>query len=187
MCIPLQRGPGSKAPRDGAFWEGVSIYSVRLTKSQVRWGLGRGHWLLMGYPLQEWLQYIDGGRRKVTEDKLRGVEGEVRAEQLFQEVWLRRERGCGRGFPGGAVVGLSAATASAWVWSLARKRRSRELCSVAKRKETKKHDFPLMILLYLKKGVEFLSGSVVRTVELSLPRPGFDLVGQINKYREVIF
>ena len=58
---------------------------------------------------------------------------------------------------------------------------------MAKRKETKKHDFPLMILLYLKKGVEFLSGSVVRTVELSLPRPGFDLVGQINKYREVIF
>ena len=69
----------------------------------------------MGYPLQEWLQYIDGGRRKVTEDKLRGVEGEVRAEQLFQEVWLRRERGRGRGFPGGVVVGLSAATASAWV------------------------------------------------------------------------
>jgi len=59
----------------------------------------------MGYPLQEWLQYIDGGRRKVTEDKLRGVEGEVRVEQLFQEVWLRRERECRRGFPGGAVVG----------------------------------------------------------------------------------
>ena len=58
---------------------------------------------------------------------------------------------------------------------------------MAKRKETKKHDFPLMILLYLKKGVEFLSSSVVRTIELSLPRPGFDLVGQINKYREVIF
>ena len=40
----------------------------------------------------------------MTEDKLRDVEAEVRAEQLFQEAWHRREGECRREFPGGAVV-----------------------------------------------------------------------------------
>ena len=47
-------------------------------------------------PLQEWLQWVDGGRRNMTEDKLRDVEGEVRTEQVFQEVRLRRKRECSR-------------------------------------------------------------------------------------------
>ena len=172
MCSPLQRGTGSKAPRDECSekeWAHTMSDLVRVKWGETRqWPLDLSMAKGSIRPLQEWLQWVDGGRRNMTEDKLRDVEGEVRTEQVFQEVRLRRKGECSREFPGVQWLGLSTSLPRpGFVWS--GNGRSCELCSVTERKETKKHVLSLMIL-FLKKGVEFLSSSAVRTVELSLPR-----------------